>query len=150
MRIASMIHRSVVTCSDRDDVAHATHLMWEHDLGCIPVIDATNKVIGMITDRDIAIAAWFQARPLGSIAVSSVMAKEIITCGEDEDVRTVLHAMRTRQIHRVPVIDGEGYLLGVLSLNDLARAAVDGRLPAAEVVATLAEVSRPRDQSAAA
>jgi CBS domain-containing protein len=89
-------------------------------------------------------AAYLQGAPLRSITVSSVMSREVVTCKEGDDVRDVEQSMRHRQVRRVPVVDDLGKLVGMITLNDLARAAHQGKLPSADVASTLSAISRPR------
>ena len=150
MKVSNLIQRDIVTCSDRDSANHAAALMWQYDVGCLPVIGEDRRVIGMITDRDIAMAAFLQGRPLQSITVSTVMAKDVVTCAESDSLTDIEHAMQYRQIHRVPVVDADGVLVGIVSINDIARAAYGGRLLSAEVSSTLAAISHPRRTFASA
>src|SRR5215212_5804155 len=126
MKAADLIQREIVTCSERDSLEHVAGLMWKYDIGGLPVAGGDGRVIGMITDRDICMAAYLQGAPLRSITVSSVMSKEVVTCSERDAVRDVEHAMRSRQVRRVPVVDDQGKLVGMISLNDIARAAHEG------------------------
>ncbi|HWO25825.1 MAG TPA: CBS domain-containing protein [Kofleriaceae bacterium] len=144
MQAAELTQREILTCSDRDSLEHVVSLMWKHDIGCLPVTSPDGRLVGMITDRDVAMAAYLQGAPLRSITVSSVMSREVVTCRERDDVQEVERAMRQRQVRRVPVIDEVGKLLGMITINDIARAAHEGKLPSADVASTLAAISRPR------
>ena len=141
MKVSSLFHRTVTTCTWRDTLEHAAELLWRYDIGCLPVLDDSGKVAGMITDRDICIAAFLQGAPLRSITVSSVMAKEVASCDADDNIFAVLRTMIARQLHRLPVIDADRQLVGIVSLNDIARAANAGMLPATEVASVLAVIS---------
>lgn len=144
MQVSDLMQRDVVTCLERDTLERAAQLMWETDVGCLPVVDADGRVIGVLTDRDVCMAGFLQGCPFRSIAVSSAMAKEVVTCKARDDLRDVEYLMRHRQIRRVPVVDETNTLIGMISLNDLARAAYAGRLPSAEVASTLSAISHPR------
>lgn len=144
MQAADLIQHEIVTCSERDSLDHVTGMMWKFDIGCLPVVSQEGRLIGIITDRDVAMAAYLQGAPLRSITVSSVMSREVVTCREHDDVREVERAMRQRQVRRVPVIDEAGTLLGMITINDIARAAHEGKLPSADVASTLSSISRPR------
>ena len=144
MQAVDLIQREIVTCSDRDTLEQVAGLMWKYDVGCLPVTSDAERVIGMITDRDVCMAAFLQGSPLRAITVSSVMSKEVITCMERDDVRDIEQAMQHRQVRRVPVVDDLGRLTGMISLNDIARAAHEGKLPSAEIAATLSAISHPR------
>jgi CBS domain-containing protein len=146
MDVSTLVHRYIVTCSDRDTLEHAARLMWVNTIGCLPVVSPERRVIGVLTDRDICMAAYLHGAPLRSITVSSVMSKELVTCRVRDEVCDVQQMMRERQIRRVLAIDDDGALIGMVSLDDLACAADANRLPSAEVAATLAAASRDRHE----
>jgi CBS-domain-containing membrane protein len=120
--------------------------MWEFDCGIIPVVDAEGRAVGVITDRDICMAAYTQGRALRDIPVATSMAHQVIAIHADEAVDTAERLMADNQIRRLPVIDGDGTVVGVVSLNDLARLAGEFRRVGLdrEFVATMAAVSRSR------
>lgn len=150
MKITSLVHRDVTTCTIHDNLAHAAQLMWERDIGCLPVIDDQGHVAGMVTDRDICMAAYTQGLPLHGIPVTTAMAKRVFSCTLSDEVAVVERVMSEHQIRRMPVIDHEGHPVGIVSLNDLARASTTGKVPPAEITATLAAVSAPRSPIVAA
>jgi CBS domain-containing protein len=94
--------------------------MWEGDCGAVPVIDDRGKVVGMITDRDICIAAATRPRPEGEIPVQDVISKALYSCGPGDDIRSALETMRTRKVRRLPVVDQGGRLAGIVSIHDIA------------------------------
>jgi CBS domain-containing protein len=144
MNVSSLIRRDVTSCTIHDNLERAAQLMWEHDIGCLPVIDDQGHVAGMITDRDACMAAYTQGAPLRAIPVTTAMASRVYSCREADDVDAVEKVMREHQIRRMPVIDGQGHPIGIISLNDIALAASTGTVPARDVVATLAAVNAPR------
>jgi CBS domain-containing protein len=150
MEISSLVHKTITSCTNRDSLQDVANLMWRHDIGALPVLDADGCVVGMITDRDVCMAAFLQGAPLRSIAVSTAMAKEVVTCKPTDDIRRVIDKMSERQIRRLPVVDDQQRLLGIISLNDIARAASAGKLAPADVVRTLAAISAPRGLASAA
>jgi CBS domain-containing protein len=95
----------------------------EPNCGFLPVLrDETNRLlIGVITDRDIAMAAYTQSKTLWAVPVSVAMARAVRVCHPSDDVSVAAALMRLKQIHRLPVIDNEGRLVGVVSLSDIAR-----------------------------
>lgn len=150
MKIASLVHRDVKWCSIHDNLDYAAELMWDHDIGCLPVVDEQSHVVGMITDRDVCMAAYTQGAPLRAIPVTTAMAKRVLACTLSDEVELVERMMREHQIRRMPAIDDQGHLVGIVSLNDLARAATLGTVPPAEIASTLAAVSAPRSLVATA
>jgi CBS domain-containing protein len=149
MNASDLMTKAVKACNVDDNLQRAAQIMWENDVGVVPVVDADLHVVGMITDRDICMAAYIQGTPLWRIPVSSAMARKVYGVGEGEPVAAVEALMRRVQVRRVPVLDGDGRLKGLLSMNDLARHAhrsgarrADG-LSGDSIVQTLAAVSEP-------
>ena len=145
MRIAQIMSKDVATCRIEDACERAAQLMWDRDIGCIPVIDREDHVAGIITDRDICMAAYTRGEPLRAIPVRAVMSTGVLTCLPDDELATVEKAMAAAQVRRMPVIDEHGHTVGIVSLNDLARAtAQKNGVTATEVASTLAAISTPR------
>ena len=112
----------------------------------VPVVDAEGSVVGVVTDRDICMGAYTQGRPLGEIPVGAVMARKVHTCRADESAAVAMLAMTQLQVHRLPVVDGSGALVGVISTNDLVRAAHarPAAIEASAVIRALATIGAPR------
>ena len=127
MRVSDVMTRDVSCCSAYDSLSTAARLMWDRDCGSVPVLEPdTGKVIGMITDRDICMATVLQDRAPGAITVREAMSDELHACSPED---TIVHAERTlrdNQIRRVPVLDRNGRLVGILSLADIVRVAGQG------------------------
>jgi CBS domain-containing protein len=149
MRIKEVMNQPAITCSEADSADNAARLMWEFDCGIIPVLHDDGRLAGVITDRDICMAAYTQGEPLRGIPVTRGMAKHVIAIHADDSVETAEILMRDNQIRRLPVVDDDGRPLGVVSMNDLARLA--GRVKRTgvdrEVVDTLSAISQPRGQT---
>jgi CBS domain-containing protein len=121
MRVKELMTHPVYSCSVHDHANEAAQIMWERDCGVVPVVDGGGRVVGVLTDRDLCMAAHFQNRALTDIPVAGVMAQQVCTCGADDDVVDAERLMAERQIHRLPVVSGDGALIGILSLADVAR-----------------------------
>ncbi len=111
----------VHTCSPDDTLARAAQLMWEKDVGCLPICDAGRKVVAMLTDRDISMAAFMQWKHLGEASVASAMSEHLLTCSPDDELSRAEEIMREGQVRRLPVVDAFGTLIGLLTLGDIAR-----------------------------
>jgi len=140
----------VHTCRAGDTLHSAAQAMWEKDCGCLQVVDDTRVVRAMITDRDICMAALTQGVALTETLVFSAMSQSLVVCSPDDTLGHVEELMRKEQIRRVPVVDADGILIGMVSLGDIARF-VRPRSPQApassaqcDVVDTLAAISEPR------
>ncbi len=144
MKISSLLHPGVATCDQLDNLERVAHRMWNRDVGCLPVVTDAGTLVGMITDRDVAMAAFLQGAPLSRIIVGSVMSKELVTCTAEDTVKVAIERMMTRQLRRLPVVDRDVKLVGIISLNDIARAAAAGTLPPTDVATLVTAVGKPR------
>lgn len=147
MNVRKLMTSPATTCHAGDPMSRAAQIMWESDCGAVPVVDSDGRPVAMITDRDICIAAYTQGRALRDIPVSVAMSKTIVTCSLDEPVATAEALMRGQQIRRLPVVDREGRIAGILSLNDIAThsrlstgAAAHAELGADAIAATLSAI----------
>jgi CBS-domain-containing membrane protein len=122
MTVESLMSRNIQACHPSDSLHEAARLMWDHDCGCVPVV-ADEQVIGMLTDRDVCMAAYTQSKPLCELTVSTAMSPQVCSCNPDDSPSAVQELMATRQVRRLPVIKEDGRLVGIVSLSDLLRAA---------------------------
>jgi len=145
MKISKLMTKDVMTCRTSDTLDHAAQLMWDHDIRCVPVVDERGRIAGMLTDRDVCMAAYTRGAPLRAIAVGATMSAHPATCTQDAELSVVEAEMGRRQIHRMPVVDDDGHPVGIVSLNDIARASQQRtEVSPSEVAATLAAVFAPR------
>lgn len=142
-RIADIMTRDVQTVSPQETIRRAAELMDELNVGSLPVCEG-NRVIGMITDRDITVRATAAGEAPDDVRVDEVMTDQVRSCFEDQMVDEVMQQMADTQIRRVPVIDRDTQqLIGIVSLGDLATkhsAMVDRTL---EEISTPAQPDRP-------
>jgi CBS domain-containing protein len=101
-------------------LAEAAALMWEHDCGAVPVVNVDDKVVGMITDRDICFGATTKNHAPSEISVGEVITGRVFSCAPDDDIREALKTMRRERVRRLPVVDEGGALRGIVSLKDIA------------------------------
>jgi CBS domain-containing protein len=145
MKVGDLMTREVRTCVDTDSINDAARIMWERDCGCVPVVEGAGTVVGMITDRDICMAAYTRGERLAQMNVGSVASRHVVTVREDEGLQRAEELMRDAQVRRLPVVESGGRLIGILSISDLARRS-DGRIDGVtkHLVGALAGVSRPQ------
>jgi len=148
MRVRKLMTVAPTTCGPNDSCSEAARIMWDCDCGSVPVVDSTGRAVGIVTDRDICMAALFHGSPLSSITVGEVMSGDLSTCQADDDVKDAERLMRERRVRRLPVVDGGGSLVGILSLGDVAQSAgmANGHAASdpADLVETIATISEPR------
>jgi CBS domain-containing protein len=135
-----MTHRPHV-CGPLDSLNRAAQIMWDHDCGCVPVVDANHAPIGMITDRDVCMAAYTRGERLSAIPVDSAYSRPAITVHDDDVVQHAEDLMRGYQVRRLPVIDNSGRVIGLFSIHDLAHQAAIGPERVRELLAC---ICRPR------
>lgn len=119
MKVVDVMRRDVVTCSVEDMLSVPAQMMWDRTVGSVVVLSG-EQLAGIVTDRDIAMSAQTQGRPLREIPVRTAMAAELVTCGADEKLGDVVKRMAQRLVRRCPVVNSDGKVVGVLSLDDLA------------------------------
>jgi CBS domain-containing protein len=120
MKVQDVMTSEVKSCRPETNLAAAAVMMLDSDCGALPVVNDENKLIGLITDLDIAIAAATKARLAWEIPVSEVISRKVYSAMPDEDVHAALKTMSHEKIRQLPVANREGVLQGILSLNDVA------------------------------
>lgn len=121
MQVEELMNRHVLTCRTDHPLDCAARIMWEQDCGIVPVVDDLGRVIGVLTDRDICMAAYTQGRRIQEIKAFSVMSKRVHTCNASDSIERAEQIMREHRLRRLPVTDAAGRLVGLLSLSDIAR-----------------------------
>ena len=121
MKIQDVMSSPVATCAPDDSVAAALEKLWEHDCGALPVV-ADGRLVGVVTDRDMAMALVLGARTPRQLPVSDVVHGRLHTCAPDQEVAAGLTLMAEQKVRRLPVVE-DGRLVGMVSMNDLFRAA---------------------------
>src|SRR5579862_8372245 len=119
MRVQDVMIKTVASCRPNMNLAAATARMWEFNCGQLPVVDDAGKVTGVITDRDICIAVGTRNQRACEITVADVVYRPAILCRADDDLRTALKIMAAERVRRLPVVDRQGALVGILSLEDI-------------------------------
>lgn len=132
-------------CGPGDSLNRVAQIMWDHDCGCVPVVDPNNVPVGMITDRDVCMAAYTRGETLSAIFVESAYSHVAITVHDDDHVEQAMHFMSRCQVRRLPVIDKSGRVVGLLSIHDLAHQAAIAPERVREVFACICgpRVARP-------
>ncbi|MBI5431829.1 MAG: CBS domain-containing protein [Planctomycetes bacterium] len=124
MKVEAMMKRQVQTCRADQTLNEAVQVFWDKDCGVVPVVDGEEKLVGILTDRDVAVAAYFRGESLKNVCVADAMGRNVLTVRKSDDVEDALELMRTHQVRRLPVVDPDGRVEGILSLSDFFHAAV--------------------------
>jgi len=109
-------------CQASDSATIAAKLMKKHDIGVLPVVANLHgaKLIGIITDRDLALKVVAQSRNAQSTTVDQIMSHPVVTCSPDDDCGKVLNLMEQHQLKRIPAVDNSGRVVGMISQADVA------------------------------
>ena len=119
MKVRELMIRQAAFCGPESTLEEASFLMRRHNCGFLPVVGDGGNVIGVVTDRDMCIALGTRNRKPSDLRVWDVMPRKLFTCMEGDDVHCALKTLREARIRRLPVIDRDGSLVGVLSLDDI-------------------------------
>jgi len=153
MTVRDLQTSNVKTVSPDTDLAVVARLMWEGDCGAVPVVTDDRKVIGMITDRDICIASATRARPPAEIRAGEVITNHgVHAVKPDDDVRVAMRTMRKHKVRRLPVVDRDQRLAGIVSINDLAinaSSSLPNSVPAQEFLETFQAICAHEKHSVA-
>ncbi|MEZ5988412.1 MAG: CBS domain-containing protein [Planctomycetota bacterium] len=146
VKVSEVMIHDVHHCRAVDPMTRPAQIMWERDCGCVPVTDDGGEVVGMITDRDLAMAAYTSGKPLGSLKVGDAMAPDPVACSSEEGVEEALQQMSEAQVRRLPVVDGDRHLVGIVSMTDLIQKAKGTKTSpwTRNLVESMAHITMPR------
>jgi len=122
MLVQNIMSNNVTRCNMSDSLEIAIQEMKEYDVGFIPIVDTQNKLVNVVTDRDLLLHTTKEHRPFSSQTCQDISNhRSLLTCNASDDVMDVMKTMKKEQIHRVPVVDGEDRVLGVIGLSDIVE-----------------------------
>lgn len=119
MNISEIMAHVVRNVAPADPVQKAARLMRDYDIGCVPVCEQ-GRLLGLLTDRDLAIRVLAQGELAGSVATAEVMTRDPVCCRIDDTVKQAAAIMERHHIRRLPVLDHQGRLAGIVSLGDIS------------------------------
>lgn len=139
-KCSDIMTHEVVTCTPESTAVEVAQLMKEEDIGPVLVVDnqQSRTLVGIVTDRDIVLKVIAEGRDPKTTRVGDVMSKKLITCRADDDVDVAMQAMAQYQLRRVPVVEGNMVLVGIISQADVATRA-DEPEKTAEVVKEISQ-----------
>jgi CBS domain-containing protein len=145
MHTSTLMSSPAQTCRPNTDLGAVARTMWNHDCGLVPVVNDEGTVVGVITDRDICMAAATRGLRPQEITAEDAMSRAVHVCTTTDEIADALATMKEFTVRRLPVVDGSGRLQGVISMNDIVRASDQNRKPAAaDVVSVMAAICSPR------
>ena len=119
MKVKEIMTQSAVCCNPETNVGAAVELMWVRNCGMLPVVGADQKLVGIVTDRDICIAMGTRNRLAGELSVGEIATKNVFTCAPDEEIHDALLTMADKHVRRLPVVNSKGIPQGILSMDDV-------------------------------
>ena len=140
MMTRDLMTKQVASVRATDSTAVAARLMWDCDCGALPVLDDEGRAIAMITDRDICMAALMRDRAPSAIPVSDAMSRGLQCCGPDDSVSFAEQLMRTHQVRRIPIVDENQRLVGIIAQADIATR-IEEPNRTAEVVESISQAA---------
>jgi len=123
MKCNKVMTKKLVCCLPENSVVEAAQMMKQQDVGSIPVIETekTRKLVGMLTDRDLALKIIATERNPQSTKVEDVMTRKVVTCGKTDDMQKAVDLMAKNQLRRIPVVDKNDEIIGIVAQADIAR-----------------------------
>jgi CBS domain-containing protein len=119
MKVKEIMTQSAICCGSDTNVGRAVELMWVHNCGMLPVVGPDQKLVGVVTDRDICIAMGTRNRTAGDLTAGEIATRIVFTCKPDEEIHEALLTMASKHVRRLPVVDDDGMPQGVLSMDDI-------------------------------
>lgn len=119
MKVEDVMVKTVTVCRPENNLAEVAAMMWDERCGSLPVVDGHGSVMSMITDRDICIALGTRNMRASELQVQDVSLPRVFNCRAKEDVLLALQTMMSQNVRRLPVVDDDGRLIGILSIDDL-------------------------------
>jgi CBS domain-containing protein len=149
VRVQDVMVSTPKSCRSETNLGDAAEMMWNQQCGILPILDSEQRVVGVVTDRDLCLALGTCARLPGDVTVGEVTTGKVYACKPDDDIHAALAAMKEKKVRRLPVLDARGKLAGILSMDDVvlhaqaSRPGQDSELSAEDIVDTLRKVYEP-------
>src|SRR6185503_15634838 len=143
MKVKDVMSRNVECIAPESNIMDAAVKMRELNVGMLPVCGAGEKLVGMVTDRDITIRAVADGKNPSTAQVKDVMTPDVVYCYDDVDAKEAAELMKDKQIRRLVVLDREKKLIGIMSLGDLAVETRDAKL-SGDALEQISEPVHPR------
>lgn len=142
MKVKKLMTQAYITCGVEENLATAVRKMWENDCGMVPIVEG-EKVLGVVTDRDVAVAVSSSGRTANEISAKEVLGTSLVTCRESDSVRKALKLMAKKKLRRLPVTDKKGNIRGVFSIADAIKASSSMKKLRKPVLKTVQAIAKP-------
>lgn len=149
MKVRVIMTSNVICCAPRTNAAAIAEICWSKPCGAVPVVDTNNKILGIVTDRDLFIALGTRNRRASDLVAEDVMSTDVATCSAEDDVRRALALMHERRVRRIPVVDRDRVVKGIVSLHDVVLHVGTSELAHAAVMRVMTGYTEPTASKAA-
>lgn len=119
MKVKDIMTQIAVCCGPETNAGSAVELMWNRNIGLLPVVANDGKLTGVVTDRDICIALGTRNRLPGDVALGEIAITKVFTCKPNDDIHEALDIMSSQHVRRLPVVNDQGVPQGILSMDDI-------------------------------
>lgn len=143
MKVQDVMTKDVVFCTPQDNLAIAAELMRQRDCGVLPIVDDERKVIGIVTDRDICLAAASGNAKLSEIKAEDFTREKIVLVKENEKIEDALKKMKKNRVKRLPVASQDCILIGIISVTDVLLATDKHKTLRKKTISALKSISKP-------
>ena len=149
MKVAEIMTKPPASCRPQTNLAAAVEILWNHNCGILPVVDPQEQLVGLVTDRDMCVALGTRNRLPSELTVEEVTSGKIVACRPEDDVQRALETMAEAKVRRLPVVDAEGKLQGMLSMDDVVLRTdttgikKDSGLSSQDIINTLKRIYTP-------
>lgn len=142
MKISEVMTPEPACCEIEDNAQKAAIIMRELNVGIVPVVETeeSRKLVGLVTDRDLCVMVVAEGTDPKGVTMADCMTTELVTCHPDDEVEKVLQLMQENQVRRIPVIDAENRIEGIVSMADMV---LIGELDSEEIDETIRDISEP-------
>jgi CBS domain-containing protein len=143
MRARDIMTKDPEVCRASHNARDAARVMRSRDCGCVPIVDDAGSIVGIVTDRDLALRVIADGKD-STTKLSELMTPAAAACGPDDDLRDVEQKMAELQVRRIPIVDTSGRCIGIISQADIARAsATDSPVTEQEIALVVEKISQP-------
>ena len=144
MKVKDVMKTDVGFCSTEDNLKKTAEIMRHRDCGAVPIVDEENRVVGMLTDRDICLAVAARNRKASDVKNKELMSGSVIVCSAEDKIEDALRKMRKHQIKRLAAVGAGGELVGILSVSDVLLSIRKDKKLKKKIYLTLKKISEPR------
>ena len=144
MKVKEIMTTDVGICLLDGDLIRAVEIMRQKNCGVVPVADAENRIVGILTDRDVCLAVAALNKKFSAIKVKEIISGKVVVCAPDDKIEIVLKKMRKFQIKRLPVVDRKGEIAGILSMTDVLLSVRKDKAVKKQIYSTLKGIVKPQ------